>query len=97
MYRVTTINVSRKWIEWAEWAASLCTANSPFPGHVYRRHPVDGTMGNGLVARTQKLVYFTIRSCYDRNFNVIRALKWPQPTIDCLSVDPNDDLRGVSE
>ena len=40
MYRVTTINVSRKWIEWAEWAASLCTANSPFPGHVYCRHPV---------------------------------------------------------
>ena len=39
-YRVTTINVSRKWIEWAEWAASLCTANSPFPGHVYCRHPV---------------------------------------------------------
>ena len=35
--------------------------------------------------------------CYDRNFNVIRALKWPQPTIDCLSVDPNDDMRGVSE
>ena len=37
---MTTINVSRKWIEWAEWAASLCTANSPFPGHVYCRHPV---------------------------------------------------------
>ena len=40
MYRVTAINVSRKWIEWAEWAASLCPANSPFPGHVYCRHPV---------------------------------------------------------
>ena len=40
MYRVTTINVSRKWIEWAEWAALSCTANSPFPGHVYCRHPV---------------------------------------------------------
>ena len=40
MYRVTTINVSRIWIEWAEWAASLCTANSPFPGHVYCLHPV---------------------------------------------------------
>ena len=39
-YRVTAINVSRKWIEWAEWAASLCTANSPFPGHVYCSHPV---------------------------------------------------------
>ena len=39
-YRVTAINVSRKWIEWAEWAGSLCTANSPFPGHVYCRHPV---------------------------------------------------------
>ena len=39
-YRVVTINVSRKWIEWAEWAASLYTANSPFPGHVYCRHPV---------------------------------------------------------
>ena len=34
MYRVTAINVSRIWIEWAEWAESLCTANSPFPGHV---------------------------------------------------------------
>ena len=41
IYRVTTINVSLKWIEWAEWAALSCTANSPFPGHVYRRHPVD--------------------------------------------------------
>ena len=40
LYRVTTINMSRKWIEWAEWAASLCTAKSPFPGHVYCRHPV---------------------------------------------------------
>ena len=40
MYRVTTVNVSRKWIEWAEWAASLCTANSPFPGQVYCSHPV---------------------------------------------------------
>ena len=39
-YRVTTINMSRKWIEQAEWAASLCTANSPFPGHVYCSHPV---------------------------------------------------------
>ena len=39
-YRVTTINVSRIWIEWAEWAALCCTANSPFPGHVYCRHPV---------------------------------------------------------
>ena len=39
-YRVTTINVSRIWIEWAEWAALSCTANPPFPGHVYRRHPV---------------------------------------------------------
>ena len=37
VYWVTAINVSRKWIE---WAASLCTANSPFPGHVYCRHPV---------------------------------------------------------
>ena len=37
MYRVTVINVSRKWIE---WAASLCTAYSPFSGHVYCRHPV---------------------------------------------------------
>ena len=37
---MTTINVSWKWIEWAEWAASLCTANSPFPGHVYCSHPV---------------------------------------------------------
>ena len=33
------INVSWKSIEWAEWAASLCTANSPFLGHVYCRHP----------------------------------------------------------
>ena len=41
-YRVTTINVSRIWIEWAEWAALCCTAISPFPGHVYRRHPVLG-------------------------------------------------------
>ena len=40
VYRVTTINVSRKWIELAEWAASLCTANSPFPVHVYSSHPV---------------------------------------------------------
>ena len=40
VYRVTAINVSRKWIEWAEWAGSLCTANSPFLGHVYCRHPV---------------------------------------------------------
>ena len=40
LYRVTTINVTRKWIEWAEWAASLCTANSPFPGHIYGSHPV---------------------------------------------------------
>ena len=40
MYRVTTINVTKKWIEWAEWAASICTANSPFPGHVYCGHPV---------------------------------------------------------
>ena len=39
LYRVTAINVSRKWIEWAEWAASLCTANSPFPGHVYSGTP----------------------------------------------------------
>ena len=39
-YRVTTINVSRKCIEWTEWAASLCTANSPFPNYVYCRHPV---------------------------------------------------------
>ena len=39
-YRVTAINVSWKLIEWAEWAASLCTANSLFPGHVYCRHPV---------------------------------------------------------
>ena len=38
--------MSRKWIEWAEWAASLCTANSPFPGHVYRRHPVDVFLGS---------------------------------------------------
>ena len=44
IYRVTTIDVSRKWIEWAEWASSLCTANSPFPGHVYCRHPVYQTM-----------------------------------------------------
>ena len=41
LYRVMAINMSRKWIEWAEWAASLCTANSPFPGHVYCRHPVE--------------------------------------------------------
>ena len=40
IYRVTAINVSRKWIEWAEWAASLCTANSPFPGPIYCRHLV---------------------------------------------------------
>ena len=40
VYRVTAINLSRKWIEWAEWAALLCTADSPFPGHVYCRHPV---------------------------------------------------------
>ena len=40
-YRVTTISVSRIWIEWAEWAALCYTAISPFPGHVYRRHPVD--------------------------------------------------------
>ena len=39
-YRVTAINVSRKWIEWAEWAALRCAAYSPFPGRVYRRHPV---------------------------------------------------------
>ena len=39
-YRVVTINVSRIWIEWAEWAALSCTANSPFPVHVYRHHPV---------------------------------------------------------
>ena len=39
-YRVTTINVSRIWMEWAEWAALSCTANSPFPGQVYCRHPV---------------------------------------------------------
>ena len=44
-YRVTAINVSRKWIDWAEWAASLCTANSPFPGHVYCRHPVEIKFG----------------------------------------------------
>ena len=46
LYRVTTINVSRKWIEWAEWAASLCTANSPFPGHVYYRHPVHSQLAD---------------------------------------------------
>ena len=40
LYRVSAINVSRKWIEWAEWAASLCMANSPFPGHVYCSHLV---------------------------------------------------------
>ena len=40
MYRVTAINVSRIWIEWAERAALSCMANSPFPGHVYCRHPV---------------------------------------------------------
>ena len=40
MYRVTAINVSRIWIDWAEWAALRCTANSPFPGHVYCHHPV---------------------------------------------------------
>ena len=48
LYRVTTINVSRKWIEWAEWAASLCTANSPFPGHVYCSHPVQFKMDTEL-------------------------------------------------
>ena len=42
MYRVTTINVRRIWIESAEWAALSCTANSPFLGHVYCRHPVQG-------------------------------------------------------
>ena len=40
LYRVTTINVSRIWIELAEWAAMVSTANSPFPGHVYCRLPV---------------------------------------------------------
>ena len=40
IYWVTTINMSRKWIEWAGWAALSCTANSPFPGHVYCRHSV---------------------------------------------------------
>ena len=39
-YRVTEINVSQMWIEWAEWAALRCTANYPFPGHVYCHHPV---------------------------------------------------------
>ena len=39
-YWVMAINVSRIWIEWAEWAALRCTANSPFPGHVYCRQPV---------------------------------------------------------
>ena len=48
LYRVTTINMSRKWMEWAEWAASLCMANSPFPGHVYCRHPVLGCHGQGV-------------------------------------------------
>ena len=42
-YRVTTINVRRIWIELAEWAALRYTANSPFPGHVYCRHPVHVT------------------------------------------------------
>ena len=52
MYRVTTINVSRKWIEWAEWATSLCTANSPFPGHVYSSHSVDRVfLQNPLVGK----------------------------------------------
>ena len=47
-YRVTTINVSRIWIEWAEWAALTCTANSPFPGHVYCSHPVQWVYNDTL-------------------------------------------------
>ena len=47
-YRVVTINVSRIWIEWAEWAALSCTANSPFPGHVYRHHPVGEREWKGM-------------------------------------------------
>ena len=55
LYPVTTINVSRKWIEWAEWAASLCTANSPFPVHVYCSHPVvHGTFSTHFFILLQK-------------------------------------------
>ena len=40
LYRVTTINMTRKGrIGRAEWCCPLCRFN-PFPAHVYCRHPV---------------------------------------------------------
>ena len=40
LYRVTALNMTRIWIEWAGRLAFGCTANYPFQGYVSFRHPV---------------------------------------------------------
>ena len=57
---MTAINMSRIWIEWAEWAALCFTANSPFPGQVYCRHPVYSEKDNlGVIFTHQFLLIRT--------------------------------------
>ena len=81
LYRVTTINMSRKWIEWAGWAALSCTANSPFPGHIYCRHPVCPCLGKdppirvridkislGMIAHSWKLMTILLSAQAYRSF-----------------------------
>ena len=76
LYRVTTINVSRKWIEWAEWAASLCMANSPFPGHASPGTWMSWT-GRALpwVSLTLRILLTTCFPCIKAWANVLVATK----------------------